>query len=126
MKNRLVTIPESWCKKVCQILDDDSRVGARIKTEIFMGWRQLFAGMSVSLRHLTATVSEVLKEGNVKGVKVTTMKVKGGKPDPGEVYEFTFPVKVYGEKTAYVKISLRLKDNSVYFYSAHEASKSYC
>lgn len=125
MENLLVLIPKSWCTKVCQILDDASRVGARIRPEVFLRWQQLFAGMPVTLRHLTATVSEVLKGGDVKGVRITTMKVKGGKPDPGEVYEFEFPVLVDGEKNAYVKINLRLKDNIVYFYSAHEAEKSY-
>lgn len=125
MKNQLVLIPKSWCAKVCQILDDASRVGAEIRPDVFMRWRQLFAGMPVTPRHLTATVSEVLKGGDVKGVRITTMKVKGGKPDPGEVYEFVFPVQVDCEKNAYVKISLRLKDNIAYFYSAHEAEKPY-
>ena len=125
MRNRLVLIPESWCTKVCQILDDASRVGAEIRPDVFSRWQQLFAGVPVTTRHLTAIVSEVLKSGNVKGVRITAMKVKGGKPDPGEVYEFVFPVQVGGEKSAYVKISLRLKDNIVYFYSAHEAEKPY-
>ena len=52
------------------------------------------------------------------------MKVLTMHNEPGEVYEFLFPLHDVDEK-AYAKVSLRLTNNEVYFYSAHRAERGY-
>ena len=68
---------------------------------------------------MCARVSEALQDDGIRGVKVLTMH-----NEPGEVYEFLFPLHDVDEK-AYAKVSLRLTNNEVYFYSAHRAERGY-
>lgn len=121
--NVVVQIPEVWRVGVCRILDRADGGGVLITPSVLDRWRSTFPDIPVTVATLRAMVSAALKDPAIKGVKVTTMKMANGKRDPGEVYEFLFPVDE--KKKAYSKVSLRLSNNTVYFYSAHKAERNY-
>lgn len=114
--NEVVQIPKEWRANVCRLLDLGC---ARVPRSVFERWEEMFQDNITTIEMLCARVSEALQDDGIRGVKVLTMH-----NEPGEVYEFLFPLHDVDEK-AYAKVSLRLTNNEVYFYSAHRAERGY-
>ena len=116
----VVIIPKRWRENVRRILL--SGKGVQIPPKVLEVWRSSFPGVPVTVASLRAMVANALENDKIKGVKITTMRVTGGKPDPGEIYEFLFDVE---PGRVYSKISLRLANDTVYFYSAHKSERDH-
>ncbi len=114
--NEVVYIPKEWRINVCRLLDAGR---GWVTPQVFARWEEMFQDKMTTIGMLYARVSEALKEDGIRGVKILTMR-----NEPGEVYEFLFPMPDI-DKTAYAKVSLRLERNQVYFYSAHKAEREY-
>lgn len=121
----VVLIPQSWKDQVRSILENGYSPHVRLSESVFERWQSSFADYTTTTYNLIARVAEVLKDDTLKGVKITNMRLANGKTDPGEVWEFLFPRNENDKTKAYAKISLRLQNGVVYFYSAHKAERDY-
>ena len=107
--NEVILIPGEWRTNVCRLLDLGR---ARVPCSVFERWEEMFQDNITTIEMLYARVSEALQDDGIRGVKVLTMH-----NEPGEVYEFLFPLHDVHEK-AYAKVSLRLANNEVYILFA--------
>jgi hypothetical protein len=117
--NEVMPIPKPWREGVCKILDAGDFSKIKVPIKVFQRWEEMFADEMTTLLMMCARTSEALKNDAINGIKIETMR-----NEQGEVYEFLFPLEDK-DVIVYAKVSLRLANGEVFFYSAHRAERSY-